>query len=470
MRSWWYRSLSGQLVAALLGALVLSQVVFFLFVLQDRRQFLEANNRAEFINRAQSLSRLVSSLPADVREAVTRSANTEHTRFWIAAAVEPTSSAWVTQMRDRFATPLNRLLGTSPEAIGHGARSHQGAAEAMAAVKVVETRSPPTGWPSDLPQEATAVTLDDGIGKGIVVPLDDGTRLNAAYYSVLSGSIFSTPFPVRAVLTAGLVVLVSLTVVRRITEPLARLTRVAETVGRGQLTEIVPQTGPDDIRHLAEAFNRMQDRLQRFVEDRTRMLAAIGHDLRTPLTTMKLRTEFIVDKDLQARMFATIDEMRVMTEAILALARQESTSEPTRLVDLGTLVESLCEDLAEVGDDVRFEGSGRITCRCRPDSLRRGLRNLVENAVRYGGEARVSLEQTVDTVRIIVRDRGPGIPVDRMEDVFTPFVRLEGSRNIETGGAGLGLSIARAIARHHGGDILLRGRALGLEAVFELPR
>ncbi|MBB3934133.1 ATP-binding protein [Aureimonas phyllosphaerae] len=470
MMSWWHKTLSGQLVAALLGALLLSQAVSFLFVWQERKQVLEAGDRAEFTNRTQSLARLVASLPADVRERIARASATDGTRFWIAPATEPGSPVWLGEMRAQFATPLARLLEASEGVALAEGREPGEAASALASAEVADEQSPPANWPANLPTGARALAFSDDLGVGFSVPLGDGTTFNAAYYNHFTGSILSTPFPMTFALTAGLVALVAIVVIRRIAEPLARLTQAAETLGRGEVLEPLPETGPDDIRHTAEAFNRMQERLHRFVQDRTRMLGAIGHDLRTPLTTLRLRAEFVEDEELQARMFATIEEMRAMTEAILALARQESETEPTRTVDLGTLVESLCEDLAEVGNDVRFEEGGRITCRCRPDSLRRALRNLIENAVRYGREANVSLTSAADGVEIRVRDRGPGIPADRLEDVFAPFVRLEESRNTETGGVGLGLSIARAIARQHGGDVLLRSGGRGLEAAIRLPR
>jgi signal transduction histidine kinase len=213
----------------------------------------------------------------------------------------------------------------------------------------------------------------------------------------------------------------------------------------------------------------MQERLERFVQDRTRMLAAISHDLRTPLTSLRLRAEFVADPDVEETMLKTIGEIQTMTEAALAFVREEATAEATRAVDLSALVESLCDDLAELGHNVTFIDGAAINYRCRPDALRRAIRNLVENAIRYGERARVRVSLTADSIDIIVEDDGPGIPDEAMEQVFAPFYRLEDSRNPETGGVGLGLSIARAIARHHGGDVVLSNRARGLHATISLP-
>jgi signal transduction histidine kinase len=199
------------------------------------------------------------------------------------------------------------------------------------------------------------------------------------------------------------------------------------------------------------------------------MLAAISHDLRTPLTSLRLRAEFVQDHDLQEKMLKTIEEIQTMTEAALSYAREDAAVEATRTVDLSALVGSLCDDLAELGQNVTVSEGPKVLYRCRPDSLRRAIRNLVENAVRYGERATVSVVRNADSLDIVVEDTGPGIPPADMEQVFAPFFRLEQSRNRETGGVGLGLSIARAIARHHGGDILLENRTEGLRAVIRLP-
>jgi signal transduction histidine kinase len=266
-----------------------------------------------------------------------------------------------------------------------------------------------------------------------------------------------------------LVSVVGVAMARSIARPLRQLTKAAETLGRGEAVRPLDVCGPDDIRRTAQAFNLMQERLHRFVADRTSMLAAIGHDLRTPLTTLRLRAELVEDADLQERMLGTIDEMQAMTEATLSLARQENTLEQTRTIDLTALVESVCEDLVELGQPVAFEAGERIDYRCRPEGLRRTIRNLVENAVRYAGAAEVRLVATKGSVEIVVEDDGPGIPLDQVEQVFVPFFRLEGSRSRDTGGIGLGLSIARAIARQHGGDIALSQRTPGLRASVILP-
>lgn len=221
--------------------------------------------------------------------------------------------------------------------------------------------------------------------------------------------------------TAITLALIGVVAASRIASPMRRLATAADALGRGQSVDPLPETGPDDIRRTAEAFNRMQARLSRFVEDRTRMLAAISHDLRTPLTSLRLRAEFVTDADAKQRMLSTIKEIQTMTEAALAFAREESITESTRMVDVTALVESLCEDLADLGGNVAFLDSPRLPYRCRPDGLLRATRNLIENAMSYGNEARVQVIETPATIEIIIKDSGPGIPDGDLEKVFAPY-------------------------------------------------
>jgi signal transduction histidine kinase len=184
---------------------------------------------------------------------------------------------------------------------------------------------------------------------------------------------------------------------------------------------------------------------------------------------MRLRTEFIADDETRSRLLDTVEEMQAITDATLEFTQEQSVDEPTRPVDVAALVESICEDLADLGRDVRFRENGVIPYRCKPARLRRAIRNLIENALRYGHRADVSIASSAAGVDIAIEDTGPGIPDKEMDRMFLPFVRLEESRNAGTGGIGLGLSIARTIVRAHGGDISLTNMANGLRAVIHLP-
>ena len=259
--------------------------------------------------------------------------------------------------------------------------------------------------------------------------------------------------------------------VRKLTAPLRALEKASRQLGRGEAVEPLKEEGPKEVRGTISAFNAMQERLMRFVQDRTRMLAAVSHDLRTPITTMRLRAEFIDDDDMREKILASLEEMQTMTDAVLAFAREDAASEETKDVDLAALLSSMAEDYADMGKDVSFSGPGSLIYSCRSVSLKRAVRNLTENALRYAGDANLSLKAQPKSLEIEITDSGPGIPEEKLEEVFAPFFRVEGSRNLETGGVGLGLSITRTIIRSHGGDVTLKNRSGGgLQATITLPR
>ncbi|WP_062266498.1 ATP-binding protein [Endozoicomonas arenosclerae] len=258
------------------------------------------------------------------------------------------------------------------------------------------------------------------------------------------------------------VLLVVIFMVRRITRPMKKLASASHRLGLGENVEPLKEEGPGDIRETIQAFNLMNERMQRFVSDRTRMLAALSHDLRTPITTMRLRVEMMEESEDRRQMLATLDEMQQMSEATLAFMRQASDKEQTRKVDLNALLDSLCEDMVDMGHDVRFQEGPEVILSCRLISLKRALRNLIENGIKYGESVAVSLDEEEGFARIQIQDHGPGIPEETMEKVFEPFVRLEESRNRDTGGMGLGLSIARNIIHSHGGEIRLENNEHGL--------
>ena len=206
------------------------------------------------------------------------------------------------------------------------------------------------------------------------------------------------------------------------------------------------------------------------------MLAAISHDLRTPITSLRIRAEFVEDEENRNRIIKTLDEMQRMVEATLAFARDEASGEQQSRVDLSEFLDAIVTDYQDMGQPVRLEerppeGSERIVVTCRPLAVKRALRNLIDNAVRYGKEADIELSDDEHMVRIAISDRGPGIPEERLDEVFEPFLRLEDSRSEETGGIGLGLAIARSNIHAHGGRLLLRNReGGGLTATVALPK
>jgi signal transduction histidine kinase len=277
---------------------------------------------------------------------------------------------------------------------------------------------------------------------------------------------------VMMTLAAGLL---TLWAVRRLTRPVRALADAANRLGRDVNAPPLPEDGPSEVATAAKAFNTMAERIRRYVGDRTQMLAAIGHDLKTPITRLKLRAEFLDDDEQRRKMLADLDEMEAMIAATLAFARDESTAEPSVPVDLASLCRTVLDEAAdakpELTDEITYEGPEHLTVSARPGALKRALANLVGNAVAYGGAARLRLAPpATGVIRITVEDEGPGVPEAELENVFQPFRRLETSRNRETGGTGLGLPIARNILRAHGGDVVLRNRPKGgLQALATLP-
>jgi signal transduction histidine kinase len=221
---------------------------------------------------------------------------------------------------------------------------------------------------------------------------------------------------------------------------------------------------------MTAAFNRMQERSRAYVADRTRMLAAISHDLRTPIASLWLRAEMVEDGELRTAMVRTISDMGRMVDATLAFARDDALAQDSGPLDLAEMVQALADDHRVLGWDVAVVSPTDLPFHGRPVALRRAIDNLVENAVRYGGRARITLGRSGDGIRVLIDDDGPGIPPDRIEEMFAPFARLEGSRNADTGGTGLGLAIARSAIRARGGDVALVNRAGGgLRAEVKLP-
>jgi signal transduction histidine kinase len=282
---------------------------------------------------------------------------------------------------------------------------------------------------------------------------------------------FLAAFLVMTVAAAGL----TLWAVRRLTAPVATLAAAAEALGRDVNAPPLPETGPTEVATAAAAFNTMAARIRRFVQDRTELLTAIGHDLRTPITRLKLRAEFIDDEEQRGKILADLEELEAMVSATLAFGRDVRAGEPVTQLDLAEMLRTILDEAGDAwpdaADRLSYDGPPHLTVAARSLSLKRALANLVSNAVAYGGSARVRLATAAEgMLRIEIEDDGPGIPPGELDRVFEPFHRGEPSRNRETGGVGLGLPIARNILRAHGGDVALANRAGGgARATVTLP-
>jgi len=266
------------------------------------------------------------------------------------------------------------------------------------------------------------------------------------------------------------VIAVAALLIRQLTRSLSALVDAANRLDPNAGGTPVPENGPSEVKALSIAFNDMQRRVKRLVDDRTQTLAAISHDLKTPLTRLRLRSEDIPDRELVQAMAADLAEMEAMLDSTLAFLRGDQIDEETKPIDLGSLLDTITSDLTDLGFDVCLDTTSPVIARGRHLALKRALWNLAENAVKYGNRARISLRERNARAVIMIEDDGPGIPTSEKEAIFRPFYRIDDSRNRETGGVGLGLSVASSIIQSHGGELTLENRAGGgLNTIVVLP-
>jgi hypothetical protein len=322
------------------------------------------------------------------------------------------------------------------------------------------------------PRETLASGTDPPGGVMLALRLFDGTWLNIVTRPPPPRFWHSPTFLASFGVMSLAVALLSFWAVRRLTRPVTTLAQAAERLGRDVNAPPLPETGPTEVRQAASAFNTMAERIRKFVADRTTMLAAISHDLRTPITRMKLRAEFVEDSELRAKMLADLDEMERMVAATLAFTRDEATAESPAPLDLAALLRTVADEANDVAgaELVHVEAPAHLALSARAVALKRAVTNLIGNALAHAGACRVRLLAEPGAAKILIEDSGPGIPDSELERVFQPFHRVDPSRSRETGGMGLGLPIARNILRAHGGDVRLANRQpQGLVATVTLP-
>ena len=392
-----------------------------------------------------------------------------------------------TQWAQRYADIVSLLESESPE-------GRQRVASVMSGVRLKVRLSP-----SPPPPSAKALSLDDSTAEldGLIrvalpdrkfalyleqsdadqqhrvvdVALKDGSWVEFDYQRPPSLSQWPYPFVLESLVLVITIVLLSLVAVRWVTRPLSELAHAADELGRDIHRPPLPEKGPAEVRGAAAAFNTMQARLRDYIQERTRILSAVSHDLRTPITRLRLRAEMLDDEEVRRKFVRDLQDMENMARATLDFLRGLESQEASQSVDVMALLESMQADETETGRDVRLLGGLSGPVKARPQALRRCLDNLVSNALRYGGRAVLKAEEEAKLIHIRVHDPGPGIPESELERVFEPYYRLEAARSQAGGGTGLGLSIARNIAEMHGGTLKLRNHPEGgLEAVLTLPR
>jgi signal transduction histidine kinase len=312
---------------------------------------------------------------------------------------------------------------------------------------------------------------DDG-SRRIGIALPDGTMISASIATDRpSPPIWGSPWMITLLFAVISVTLLGLWAARTLTAPLSSFAKAAESFSLDGDAASLPERGPEEVRSLAKALNRMRKRITDLIDDRTRMLAAISHDLRTPITRMRLRCEFIEDEIHRGRMLADLDQMRSMLESVLSFLRNSRKLEAMTLVDVASTLQLVADQFSDMGHKVTYAGPDHAMATARPDDLLRCVTNIVENAVRYGADVVIRLSVLPDILDIDVEDDGPGISDAKKGDMLEPFARGDTARNMdEATGFGLGLSIARAIVMAHGGALSLHDRTpRGLMVRIRLP-
>lgn len=301
---------------------------------------------------------------------------------------------------------------------------------------------------------------------GVTVNLADGSPLRVRLPGIPPAPEFRLPplgqlIASLAALVGGVLILTWLAV-RLATRPLSRMTEAARKLGEApENSAPLDTSGPLEVAQAAGAFNQMQARVRDHIQERTRILAAISHDLQTPVTRLRLRTELVDDENLREKFIADLDAMRVLIREGLDYARSREDGEPLQAVDIDGLLAALCGDAEDMGWQVTLTGKVGVPCPARAQALRRALWNLIGNGVKFGGGVEITLARKARHVVVSVRDHGPGLPEDELEKVFEPFYRVESSRNRETGGTGLGLAIVRNLLHGQGGEIVLENHPEG---------
>ena len=468
---WLPRSLFSRMVLILLGGLVAAQLLSFAIHWQERGQLMLQSGGMRSAQRIADIVRLLDTLAPAERARIVGVIDSPPLR--VSLAQPPLAVAQVdadkAEQSARFSAMLRHFLGDDWPIVVDVTSTPP----AWAAAYGGAGRGPGPGWMAGpgMMRGPGAGAGPRGISFVVQARLKDGALVTFDSRPPLD----TATWPYRLLLSLGvlLVAVIALTLiaVRWVTRPLKTLAEAAEKLGADIDQPPLDEQGPLEVSRAARAFNTMQQRLATFINDRTRVLAAMSHDLKTPITRLRLRAELLDDAQLRAKFVGDLEEMEAMVSATLDFMRGLESREPARPLDVMALLESLQEDAREVDGKVEIEGKTLKPYQGHPQALKRCLSNLIGNAVQYGKAATIRVADSAGRLQIYIRDQGPGIPENELERVFEPFHRLEASRSRDTGGTGLGLSIARNIARAHGGDIVLRNLPQGgLEAELTLPR
>lgn len=427
-------TVAGRTILVMLSGLLASHLLSVFVYHTDTVRRVSSTNEHALAERLLSAKGLIEIAPAAQRDAIAHAVSSrDETVHWMVEA--PLGSEPAPEALDSLAGQIRALL---PETL-----------------------------PSDLRvayEQAPGSDAQSNVGSGRVLAsarLKDGSWVTVTAPPYNDHGLLSSEAAVSTTIMALAIIAAAAAMVRFLTRPLRSFAFAAERFGRDVMAPALPETGPRETRMAAKAFNGMQERIRKLLNDRTQMLAAMSHDLRTPITRLKLEAEFVGDEDQRRRMLRDLDDMEAMVGSTLAFLKDGVDTEPVKVVDVSTLVASVCEQMEDAGMPVVYHGVTSAPLSCRPMSLKRVFTNIIDNAVKYGGVADVSMAQDAAQYAVLVSDDGPGISLSEQEKVFAPFYRVESSRSRETGGTGLGLSVAQAIIRSHGGEISLENKTSG---------
>ena len=452
------RSLRARTAAIVILGVVLSNLIGYILYSFDRRESLLLADAFDGIERAASVSRLLRDLSANWENDIVTALDSRTFRVWKSEA-PPFTRSGTSEEEDELTEYFKTL---TPRISSHPLRVWL---RRTLPVELVVPDRPDIDVPS---------VVRSGAGRWyLVIGIDHGGGHWLNFLTQLTPSAVSLP----VILILNLLVaafglgIAAIWLVARVTSPLFQMAQAASELGTNLRARPLPEDGPHEVAVAARAFNQMQRRLIRYVEGRTTLLAAISHDLRTPITQMRLRTELMPPSEDREKTLSALDEMNTIIGTFLDYSRASQDDEVGSGVDLGSLIETICEDFADAGHHVECSVHNRVAVKCKRVALKRALVNIVENAVFYGGSAQVSLKSTPLGAEITIEDSGPGIREDRLPHVFEPFFRLEIARSTRHEGMGLGLSIALMIVEDHGGTIALSNKVSGgLKVVVRLPQ
>lgn len=446
-----------QIAVLVIGVLFIAQIVGLWLFVDERSLAVQAAIGSEAAGRAANVARLIEASPPRLHDQIIAAATSPLVRFELAGTPS------VPNIRhDGNGAVEARIRALLDEGFTRDIRVEIRAIEQT--LLPLPNLSPEMALIHSEMMQGTLATIEMEIS----IAVTGGKWLNLATRFERPPIQWSLASTLSFVLTASaLLFVIFWFLLTRLTRPLNDLAGAAESLGRGARLAEIPVRGPREVKELASAFNQMQGRLERFVSDRTQMLAALAHDLRTPLTALRVRAEMVDDKETREGISSSLDEMQSMADATLAYARGVVAGESQQSIDIASF---LSEIVSSMPGNVALTPGPSATLQIQPGAMRRALRNIIENACRYGERAAISWVRTPDGLEIRIDDSGPGIPEQELDSVFEPFNRLERSRSRETGGHGLGLSIARSVVLQHGGGIKLINRSgKGLRVKVALP-